>query len=121
MSFVDINCVKSIRKLQHQTGQNLLKSLTDIFFSQAPEALSKMKAALIKVDLETLKREAHSLKSSSATLGVLKILEICKSIEDETTLEKHPSVDRLKSLVSQLEMVTSPSLDELRNVMQSEG
>ena len=121
MSFVNIDCVKAIKKLQHQTGQNLLKSLTDIYFSQAPEALSKMKVALAKADLETLKREAHSLKSSSATLGVLKILEICKSIEDETTLEKQPSVDRLQSLVSQLEIVTGPSLDELRNVMQREG
>ena len=118
MNYVNIECIQSIKKLQHDTGQDLLKALTDVYFVQGPEALAKMTAALEKGDFETLKREAHSLKSSSGTLGIMRVFEICKSIEDETTLEEHPAKDHLTVLVRDLATVMNPSLEALRNIMQ---
>lgn len=88
---------------------------------QVPEVLFHIKEALEKSDFETLKREAHSLKSSSATLGVVQVQEACRLIEDEISLENKPSIEKLKLFVNKLELSAAPSLEELKLVMQREG
>ena len=58
-----------------------LVELIDVYLDDTPKRLDNLCAALAGGDLETLTREAHTLKSSSANVGAMSISAIAKEIE----------------------------------------
>jgi HPt (histidine-containing phosphotransfer) domain-containing protein len=117
MGLIDPECINSIKELGKESGDDLLKSLLDIYIDQAPIALAAIKEAMQKGDLDTLRKEAHSLKSSSAALGVVKILEACSGLEKEITISTAPSLDKLNSYIEIFDKNLSQSLDELKKIL----
>ena len=53
----------------------------ETYLETTPDLLSQMKAALARSDMETLQRHAHSLKSSSRTIGALELGERAQGLE----------------------------------------
>ncbi|CAN5895137.1 hypothetical protein BH20PSE1_BH20PSE1_24490 [soil metagenome] len=53
------------------------------FLTDAPRRITAMKDALAQCDAERLCREAHSLKSTSATLGAGVLSALCRTLEQE--------------------------------------
>jgi len=53
------------------------------FLTDAPRRIAAMKDALAQSDAERLCREAHSLKSTSATLGAGVLSALCRTLEQE--------------------------------------
>ena len=60
-----------------------------------------MRDAVASEDAETLERSAHSLKSSSATLGALELAELCKELEQ---IGREAATDRAAEVFASLEM-----------------
>jgi CheY-like chemotaxis protein len=80
----------------------------------APRRLERMQAAVQTGDFNTLRREAHSLKSSSGTFGLTRVSQLSKDIEFACSEGRHKSA--LQSL-EQLSTSLHPDLDLLARHM----
>jgi CheY-like chemotaxis protein/HPt (histidine-containing phosphotransfer) domain-containing protein len=79
---LDDTVLGSIRALEQKRGtMNLLQRLITQYFSRAPQLLQTIKASLLRGDAAGVHMAAHSLKSSSATLGALPLATLCGTLE----------------------------------------
>ena len=62
-------------------GEDFLVELIDAYLGDAPDRLARLRQALEGGDAEAFAREAHTLKSSSANLGAMKISALAKEME----------------------------------------
>jgi signal transduction histidine kinase/DNA-binding response OmpR family regulator/HPt (histidine-containing phosphotransfer) domain-containing protein len=70
-------------RLMDDTGRQcgLLGKVIDIYLEEAPGTLRQMEQALRNGHLSVVHRLAHSLKSSSANMGALKLADLCRKME----------------------------------------
>jgi HPt (histidine-containing phosphotransfer) domain-containing protein len=84
MASIDQSVLDGIKEMAGDTDNEFLITLIQLYVNSAPEKLQKMKAALARKDGKTASFEAHSLKSSSASLGAMAVSKIAGEIEKET-------------------------------------
>lgn len=77
----DYEMLASLRELEAEAGPELVKELIGMYLKDAPARITAMKTALAQRDGKTLQREAHTLKSSSATLGGQATADACQVVE----------------------------------------
>lgn len=80
-SSVDKSALKALQNLQMPGKPNILERVIVAFLSSSVILVTEMQEALVENDLARLQKSAHSLKSSSANVGALKLSEICKTLE----------------------------------------
>ncbi|MHA2429211.1 MAG: Hpt domain-containing protein [Candidatus Hermodarchaeia archaeon] len=89
------------------TDMEFVKELIDAYLDDSPVLINEMKTALQDNDAATFRRAAHTLKSSSASLGVLALSEISKELEQigkaEILEQVDGKLDRLISIFEQAE------------------
>lgn len=78
---LDHGKIDAIRSLDPQGKAGLLKNIVTLFIEKSPELIEEIDAALEAGDAESLFRAAHSLKSSSATIGAMGLSETCSQLE----------------------------------------
>jgi len=61
--------------------RGILHELIDVFVGDAPQQVASLLGAFEEGDLASTRGVAHSLKSSSATLGGTALSELCRLIE----------------------------------------
>src|SRR5262249_29707935 len=59
----------------------IVLELIDLFLQDTPRLLAELGSALIHDDVATARRVAHTLKSSSASLGAQALAERCQDLE----------------------------------------
>ena len=62
-------------------GEEFLVELIDTYLEDAAVRLCELRRAFDAADIESLTREAHTLKSSSANVGAMKLSQLAKEIE----------------------------------------
>lgn len=70
-----------LRALQGEACPDILHRVISIYLSNSPKLLGALHAALETDDLGAMRMAAHSLNSSSAMLGALRLSELCREIE----------------------------------------
>lgn len=70
----------AFQALQSSNGE-ILPDLLRIYFEHAPRLLANLREALAQGSSQALFQAAHSLKSSSATMGALSLAGMCKELE----------------------------------------
>lgn len=94
---------------------DLLVSLFSILNEQTKNFYNFSNALLVQNDFMNLSREAHKLKSSFGSMGLVELQKICKQIEllaknsDDLTRK-----ERLKDLLAIYEQTYSPSMEILK-------
>jgi signal transduction histidine kinase/DNA-binding response OmpR family regulator len=81
---LDQSALESLRELERQGADGLVRRVVSRFLERAPQMLESLKAAVPSGDAETIHRTAHSLKSSSATVGARRMATCCQRIESLT-------------------------------------
>lgn len=77
---LDRSALESLRVLD--TPENpFLKNLIQTYLSTSEKIVSDLYAAAQSSDLKQMGEVAHSLKSSSASLGAMKLAEMCYELE----------------------------------------
>lgn len=71
-----------LEMLQDAIGDSL-QSIIKLYISEVPENIKEMRTALNNGDLLTVRRLAHSLKSSSANLGAMQTSAISADLEHQ--------------------------------------
>ncbi len=57
-------------------------TLVQLYLKQSPEILQKIYKAVEEGDHDRVRKAAHTLKSSSATIGAMRLSQMCKRLED---------------------------------------
>jgi CheY-like chemotaxis protein/HPt (histidine-containing phosphotransfer) domain-containing protein len=78
---IDTKTLDQIRALQRPNAPNVVHKIINSYLKDAPQLLEVARKAIAQNDASTLYRTAHSLKSTSATLGALNLAALCKELE----------------------------------------
>lgn len=105
-TLIDGAMLEKARSWAEELGEDFLLELIDIFKQDTPQRLAGLRQALERGDFETLRREAHTLKSSSAQLGATAISEMAKEMEALARAGKvHDMADRITRLADEYTQV----------------
>lgn len=114
---LDKSVLSSLRELQEEGEPDILEEVGGLFLKHAPDKLSAIEKAVANRDAKGLQTAAHSLKSSSAYVGAMKLSAMSKELEmmgRSGSLEG--SVEKSKSLKAEFQRVkTALELEINRN------
>jgi histidine phosphotransfer protein HptB len=88
----------TFNELKQMSGEDFINELIDAFLEDGPSMLSNMQIALETQDLESFRRNAHSLKSNANTFGALELGAAAKELEYMARENNLKIGDRLEKL-----------------------
>ncbi|MDH3237576.1 MAG: response regulator [Deltaproteobacteria bacterium] len=71
-----------IRALENNGSKGLFGKVLSLYLSDSPKLVEGILSAVEEGDGESLRRAAHTLKSSSANVGATDLLELCRKVEE---------------------------------------
>lgn len=89
-----------------------LAMVLDLYLEDAPQLLASIHKAVIAQDFSSLRFAAHSLKSSSATLGAKRLAALCQELEMKDRSEEGRSVAGLNRQLQQVYLQTLAALKD---------
>ncbi|MEQ8963049.1 MAG: response regulator, partial [Coleofasciculus sp. C2-GNP5-27] len=99
-SALDPQVLQTFHDMMGESATEMLRQLMDIYLEDTPAMLETLKIALQENNLAALQRTAHTLKSSSAALGAIKLSQLCQDLEH---LSQSQVTTGLCELVAQIE------------------
>jgi HPt (histidine-containing phosphotransfer) domain-containing protein len=101
-------------RLTATMGRAFVVELIDTFGEDARELVGTLRRALAETDVNAFRRAAHSLKSTSETVGATGVAGLARELESMARGGRLDGADgRVKQLISSYEIVTH-ALEELR-------
>jgi HPt (histidine-containing phosphotransfer) domain-containing protein len=71
----------TFNELKQMSGADFINELIDAFLDDAPNMIQNMYTALETKDVESFRRNAHSLKSNANTFGATELGVLAKELE----------------------------------------
>src|SRR5215207_7315165 len=71
----------TFEELKQMSGADFINEIIDAFLDDAPNMISHMHSALETQDIESFRRNAHSLKSNANTFGALELGALARELE----------------------------------------
>jgi HPt (histidine-containing phosphotransfer) domain-containing protein len=71
----------TFEELKQISGEDFINELIDAFLEDAPNMLQNMQSALEAKDVESFRRNAHSMKSNANTFGAMELGALAKELE----------------------------------------
>ena len=68
-------------KLKNDVGADFVGELIETYCAETPQLIDKLQYALAANDVDTFRRAAHSIKSTSNTFGALPLGEAARELE----------------------------------------
>ncbi|MET0623876.1 MAG: Hpt domain-containing protein [Pyrinomonadaceae bacterium] len=84
---VDSVVLLSLEEAQVEGEPDLVVELIDLYAEDTPRRLDAIRSALAARDLAALRRAAHALKGSSASLGARQVMMLCEKLEQSSGLQ----------------------------------
>jgi HPt (histidine-containing phosphotransfer) domain-containing protein len=81
ITMIDITMIDAIRDLQSEEDPDVLASIVSLFLEGMPERLASLKAAIEAGVAKKVQAEAHSMKSSTASLGAAQMSALSRQLE----------------------------------------
>jgi HPt (histidine-containing phosphotransfer) domain-containing protein len=72
----------TFEELKQMSGADFINELIDAFLEDAPNMIQSMQTALDAKDVESFRRNAHSLKSNANTFGAMELGALAKELEN---------------------------------------
>ena len=80
-SAIDAKVLQSFRNMVGENADEILAEMIDCYLEDAPKQLGAIATAVSRANPTLLRQAAHTLKSSSATLGATTLSNFCKDLE----------------------------------------
>ena len=71
----------TFEELKQMSGDDFIDELIDAFLEDAPNMISNMEGALAAKDVDSFRRNAHSLKSNANTFGAVELGLLARELE----------------------------------------
>lgn len=93
--------IEALRKVAGDQASTFVAELAGLFFDETTKALLDLRSGCDHDDWRTVSRLAHSLKSSSATLGLMRLSRVSRALElDTQTGASSPQTESLVAAVA---------------------
>jgi HPt (histidine-containing phosphotransfer) domain-containing protein len=107
----------ALERLREQIGSgDALEHIVALFRSQTPEKLEKLGASVGSGDRKAVTEAAHFLKGSAASLGAVRMAELCQQLETNSPARSPELLEALNGAFDEavfaLEGRLGPSGDE---------
>ncbi len=99
-------------ELKQMSGVDFINELIDAFLEDAPQMIQGMRTALDTKEVESFRRNAHSLKSNAYTFGATELGTLARELEFMAKENNLDVGNRLETLSETFENVA----DELRGL-----
>lgn len=103
-----------LKSLTDQVGSEIANELITMYLDDAPGRMEEIAQAIEKNDMETLRRQAHQLKSMSATLGGEQVSGLCAELE---AIARNKSPGDVTELLATLRPHHDRLLEELKDCL----
>lgn len=107
----------NIRSMQRPGKPNVLNKVIKLYLAESPVQHKAIHRAITKYDTNSLLEAAHSLKSSSANLGAMKIAGICSELED---LSNQNNIEQSTQLLALLDGKYESACSALMQELEAE-
>lgn len=97
---LDPAALKQIQALQRPEGPNIIHKVISSYLKDSVQLLETLRVAIAQNDPPTLHRAAHSLKSTSATVGARALAGLCQDLEG---IGRANTTDKAPALLSAIE------------------
>ncbi len=97
---LDPAALKQIQALQRPERPNIIHKVISSYLKDSVQLLETLRVAIAQNDPPTLHRAAHSLKSTSATVGARALAELCQDLEG---IGRANTTDKAPALLSAIE------------------
>lgn len=97
---IDQTVLQAFRSTMGANASVFLKQLIDIYLEETPLLLQTLATSLTQADAAAMKQAAHTLKSSSASLGAMGFSQLCQELEK---LGESGTTTETKHLLTQLQ------------------
>ena len=108
---LDAKALAAIRELDDGEG-TILAEVVGIFFDEAPRHLASLQAAYRSRDGGALARAAHAFKSASGNVGAVRVVALCREIEQIGRSGKPADALPLLQQIEQQVQIVEPLLKE---------
>ncbi|MGZ9222788.1 MAG: Hpt domain-containing protein [Anaerolineales bacterium] len=71
----------TFEELKQMSGADFINELIDAFLDDGPNMINQMQTALAAKDVESFRRNAHSLKSNANTFGATELGALARELE----------------------------------------
>ena len=88
----------TFNELKQVSGEDFINELIDAFLDDAPNLISSMRDALLTKDVESFRRNAHSMKSNASTFGAVELSTLAGELELMARESNFDVGDRLEKL-----------------------
>ena len=112
---VELARLEDLRALDESGGMGLAHELIDIFLTTAADAGAQVRSAIQQGDSQALGQIAHSLKSSTANVGAVRLSGFYK------TLEEFGRADRIDEASVMLDQVLAEHAMVVRELVELKG
>lgn len=97
----------TFNELKEMSGADFINELIDAFLDDAPTMIRDMQTALETNDVESFRRNAHSLKSNANTFGATELGVLAKELEFMAKENNLDIGDKLEALKEELSKVSA--------------
>ena len=77
------SAIEEISSVAGDQGQAFVSEMAQLFLDETAKSMKELRAATNRADWKAVVRVCHSLKSSAATLGLMRLSIACKELEVE--------------------------------------
>ncbi|MBW4665068.1 MAG: response regulator [Chroococcus sp. CMT-3BRIN-NPC107] len=103
---IDINVMQEFKTMVGENAESVLVEIIHCYLEDAPKHLENIASAISQNNKSELRRAAHTLKSSSATLGATNLAVICQELETlSRTSHTEDGAHKLAQLQAEYEQV----------------
>lgn len=88
----------TFEELKQMSGEDFINELIDAFLEEGPTMLNNLQTALQTNDVESFRRNAHSLKSNANTFGATELAALARELEYMARENNLDVGDRLENL-----------------------
>lgn len=81
---LDPAAIETLRKVAGDQGEAFVAEMARLFLGETTKSLRDLREGCERGDWKLVSRVAHSVKSSSATLGLMRLSEACRNLELDT-------------------------------------
>ncbi len=113
---LDLNMLEATAEALGGLTQEWLTPFLDLYAQQSSQLLQQIRSACQDQNADGLTYAAHTLKSSSAALGLAQVSQYCQQLEQ---CGRKGQLTPIDPLLSQLEAVFDPSLQALEQLAKS--
>ena len=110
---LDAEALRRLRELDPTGANRLLERVFQAFETSARRLMPQMHAAHLAGDPAGVRHVVHTLKSSSASIGAIKLSQVCAEIE---TMIRHDALDGLPKRLAEMDRETASVLRALKRV-----